>query len=274
MKPGKFDYCLPDSVDETLALLAEFGDDARIIAGGQSLMAMMNLRLVAAEVLIDIAGLKELDFIREAGGAVEVGAAVAQVDLLNHPGLDTVQPLLAKAMPNIGHFQTRNRGTVCGSIAHQDPSSELPLCLAALEGEVVLRSTKGERRLTASEFQVGLMETARAPDELIVAVRFPVARNGVGYAFTEVTRRPGDFAIVGLAGIADGNNLRLGVAGVGGKPAPPAMDTHKDNLDKALNAFAWELGGEDDIHATAKHRRHMVRQLGRQVLEEAMSCAS
>ena len=274
MKPGNFDYCHPDSVDEALALLAEHGDDARIIAGGQSLMAMMNLRLVAAEVLIDIAGLKELDFIREAGGAVEVGAAVAQVDLLNHPGLDKVQPLLAKAIPNIGHFQTRNRGTVCGSIAHQDPSSELPLCLAALEGEVVLRSTKGERRLTASEFQVGLMETARAPDELIVAVRFPVARNGVGYAFTEVTRRPGDFAIVGLAGIADGNNLRLGVAGVAGKPATRDMDTDNDNLDTALNAFAWELGGEDDIHATAKHRRHMVRQLGRQVLEEAMSCAS
>ena len=253
MKPSNFDYCHPDSVDEALALLAEHGDDARIIAGGQSLMAMMNLRLAAAEVLIDITGLEELDFIREAGDAVEVGAAVTQVDLLNHPGLDTVQPLLAKAMPNIGHFQTRNRGTVCGSIAHQDPSSELPLCLAALEGEVVLRSAKGERQLTASEFQVGLMETARAPDELIVAVRFPVARTGAGYAFAEVARRPGDFAIVGLAGIA-AHEVKTG--------------------ETALNAFAWELGGEDDIHATAKHRRHMVRRLGRQVLEEAMSCAS
>lgn len=274
MKPSNFDYYRPDNVDEALALLAEHGDDARVIAGGQSLMAMLNLRLAAADALIDISRLEELSRYREADGYLEVGAAVTQAELLNFPGLAEIQPLLAKALPNVGHFQTRNRGTVCGSIAHADPSSEIPLCLAALEGEVVLRSSGGERVIGAAEFQTGMLATALLPGEMITAARFPVARAGAGYAFAEVARRRGDFAIVGLAAIAQNGTLRLGAGGVAGKPAVAEWQIDPDQLDDALNAFAWEMEGEDDIHATAKYRRQIVRRLGRSVLEEARSCSN
>ncbi|MAF47658.1 MAG: FAD binding domain-containing protein [Rhodospirillales bacterium] len=274
MKPSNFDYYRPDNVDEAVSLLSEHGDDARVIAGGQSLMAMLNLRLAAADALIDISRLKELSHCREADGYLEVGAAVTQGELLRFPNLSEIQPLLAKALPNVGHFQTRNRGTVCGSIAHADPSSEIPLCLAALEGQVVLRSSGGERVIGAAEFQTGMLATAIEPGEMIAAARFPVARAGAGYAFAEVARRRGDFAIVGLAAIAQNGTLRLGAGGVAGKPAVAEWQIDPDQLDDALNAFAWEMGGEDDIHATAKYRRQIVRRLGRSVLEEARSCSN
>ncbi len=274
MKPGNFEYYRPDNLDEALSLLAEHGDSVHVIAGGQSLMAMLNLRMASAEMLLDIARLDELGQVVVQDDYLEVGAAITQATLLDHPDLAEIQPLLAKAMPNIGHFQTRNRGTVCGSLAHADPSSELPLCLASLEGEVVLRSAQGERILKASEFQSGMLSTERQPDELITAARFPLARPGAGYAFAEVARRHGDFAIVGLVGIADGSNLRLGVGGVAPQPAVRDWQTGPDGLDEALNAFAWDMEGDDDIHATAKYRRQIVRRLGRTVLEEALACAN
>jgi len=145
MKPRQFDYVRPDTIDETVALLAEHGDEARILAGGQSLMAMMNLRLADPAMLIDIARIAELSHIRDLGDTIEVGAAVTQNTLLAWPDLKKKLPLLAVALPHVGHFQTRNKGTVCGSIAHADPSSEIPLSLAMLEGEVVLRGKRGER---------------------------------------------------------------------------------------------------------------------------------
>ena len=153
MKPRPFQYLRPDTVDETVAALAEHGEEARILAGGQSLMAMLNLRLVDAAVLIDIARIAELGRIRDLGDKIEVGAAVTQNQLLAWPDLSNKLPLLAAALPFVGHFQTRNKGTVCGSVAHADPSSEIPLSLATLAGEVVLRSANGTRTLSADEFQ-------------------------------------------------------------------------------------------------------------------------
>ena len=184
MKPRRFDYVRPDNVAEALALLAQHGEDAKVLAGGQSLMAMLNLRLLEPSVLIDIARLAELDYIkvvgdRILGGKVEVGAAVTQNRLKDWPELAAKLPLLARALPFVGHFQTRNRGTVCGSIAHADPSSEIPLTLATLGGEVVLRSRRGTRTLAAADFQRGMLQTAREPDELITAVRFPSMRGPV-----------------------------------------------------------------------------------------------
>src|SRR5581483_3095334 len=171
------DYARPETVDEAVALLAEYGDEARILAGGQSLMAMMNLRLAEPAVLIDINRIGQLDAIRDRGDSIEIGAAVTQNKLLAWPDLKGKLPLLAAALPFVGHFQTRNKGTVCGSIAHADPSSEIPLSLATLEGEVVLRSSRGERIVQAKDFQLDMLTTARGPDELIVAVRFPVRPN-------------------------------------------------------------------------------------------------
>jgi 2-furoyl-CoA dehydrogenase FAD binding subunit len=271
MKPRAFDYARPETVDEAVALLAERGDEARVLAGGQSLMAMMNLRLADPSMLIDIARIKEIDGIRDRGNMIEVGAAVTQNMLLSWPGLKAKLPLLAVALPFVGHFQTRNKGTVCGSVAHADPSSEIPLSLATLEGEVVLRSKRGERVLKAKDFQVDMLTTAREADELITAVRFPV--HGRGAAFREVARRHGDFAMVAVAAVMDGKgNARLGAGGVAATPVVRAMPA--SGAKDAVDRLASELEGYEDLHASAELRRDILRNLGPIVVAEAQTCAA
>ena len=276
MKPPPFDYARCDSVDEALSLLGEHGEEARVIAGGQSLMAMLNMRLLRPSVLVDIAELGELNYINESSGWVEIGATTTQAGLEGWPGLNSRLPLVAAAIPHIGHFQTRNRGTICGSLCHADPSSELPLCLATLGGEVVLRSRRRKRLLKAKEFQTGMLTTAKQDDEIVIAARYAAAQRGFGYAFRELSRRHGDFAIVALAAVAGGGKIRLGVGGVAEAPTVREWDDHlkDEELADALNDFAWELRGGDDIHATARYRREMVRRLGKKVIEEARRCAS
>jgi 2-furoyl-CoA dehydrogenase FAD binding subunit len=271
MKPRPFDYVRPDTVDEAVALLAEHGDEARILAGGQSLMAMMNLRLADPAMLIDIARMAELSHIRDLGDRIEVGAAVTQNKLLAWPDLKKKLPLLAVALPHVGHFQTRNKGTVCGSIAHADPSSEIPLSLATLEGEVVLRSKRGERVLKAKGFQLDMLTTARQSDEMIVAVRFPV--HGRGVAFREVARRHGDFAMVAIAVlIGDNGSMRLGVGGVAGTPTVRAIAN--GNSKDVVEKLATELEGYEDLHASAELRRDILRNLAPLVIAEAQQCAA
>ena len=176
MKPAAFDYVRADSAAEAVALLAEYGEDARILAGGQSLMAILNMRLAAPRVLVDIHRVTDLAAIAVRDGRICVRAAATQAMLGRHAGLADSAPLVAQALPHLGHFQTRNRGTVCGSVAHADPSAELPLCLATLGGEVVLRSQRGARTLPAREFFAGMLQTARGADELVEEVRFPAAQ--------------------------------------------------------------------------------------------------
>jgi 2-furoyl-CoA dehydrogenase FAD binding subunit len=275
MKPRPFDYVRPESVDEAVALLAEHGESARVLAGGQSLLAMLNLRLAEAEVLVDISRLAELDTIREIDGKIEVGAAVTQNALLAWPSLNEKLPLLAKMLPHVGHFQTRNRGTVCGSIAHADPSSELPLALAVLGGEVVLRSRRETRVLAASAFQRDMLTTAREPDELITSVRFPV-QGSKQVAFREVTRRHGDFAIIAVAAVVEGKGtVRLGVGGVSGRPVVLQINAGTEPaIRNATAALAARIEGYDDVHASAQMRRDMLRRLGPLVALEALQCAA
>jgi len=276
MKPRPFDYVRPDTVDEVLALLAEYGDDARILAGGQSLIPMLNLRIVEASVLIDISRLPALGGIADRGDAIEIGAAVTQNRLMAWPQLKARLPLLAAALPFVGHFQTRNRGTVCGSIAHADPSSELPLALAVLEGQVVLRSKKrGERVLAAGQFQKDMLTTVRASDELITAVCFPVIE-GQGTAFHEVARRHGDFAIIAVAATADTRGTaQLGVGGMAGRPmVRPIAFTSAPMLAEQVKGWAEELEGYEDLHASAAMRRDIFRKLAPRVIEEAVRCAA
>jgi 2-furoyl-CoA dehydrogenase FAD binding subunit len=272
MKPRPFDYVRPDSADEAIAVLGEYGDDARVLAGGQSLMAMLNLRLADPAVLVDIARIPELDAIRDLGSRIEVGAAVTQNKLLGWPKLAEKLPLVAMALPNVGHFQTRNKGTVCGSIAHADPSSELPLSLALLEGEVVLRSKRGTRTVGAKSFQLDMLTTARAPDELITAVRFPVTANRKA-AFREVARRHGDFAIIAIgAVIEDENTARVGIGGIAGKPVVRRIPLN--GAKEAVQKLADELEGYEDLHASAELRRDILRNLAPVVIEEAQACAA
>jgi len=271
MKPRPFDYVRPDTIDEAVSMLAEHGDEARILAGGQSLMAMMNLRLADPAMLIDIARIAELSHIRDLGDMIEVGAAVTQNKLLAWPELKKKLPLLAVALPHVGHFQTRNKGTVCGSIAHADPSSEIPLSLAMLEGEVVLRGKRGERVLKAKDFQLDMLTTAREGDELIVAVRFPV--HGRGAAFREVARRHGDFAMVAVAAlIGDNGSIRLGVGGMAGTPVVRVITN--GGAKDAVEKLATELEGYEDLHASAELRRDILRNLAPLVIAEAQQCAA
>ena len=275
MKPKAFDYLKAGSTDEALSALAEGGDDTRIIAGGMSLVPMLNFRLVEPSILIDISRITDTNYIREDGGMVEIGSATRQAQLEKWDGLADKLPMLHAAFPYIGHYQTRARGTVCGSLAHADPSSELPLSLATLGGEVVLKSKSGTRKLSAAELQTGMLSTAKRADEIVVAARCPVREAGAGYAFTEMAQRRGDFAIVALAAVATASKIKLGIGGVADKPTVREWDILDGSaLDDALNEFAWDLGGYDDIHATARYRRELVRRLGKRVIEEATSCRS
>ncbi len=273
MKPCKFDYIRAASLAEAVEALARHGEDARLLAGGQSLVPMMNFRLVQPKVLIDISGIEALSYVRLEGNYIEVGASATQARLMVWPELATASPMLAKALPHVGHFQTRSRGTVCGSIAHSDPSSELPLCLATLGGSVILRSKAGSRELAASDFQLGLMLTARRPDEMVAAVRFPVRKPGAGHSFQEMAERHGDLAVCAVAAEVTDKSLRIGVGGVADKPAVREWNDLSDSgLDDALNELAWDLEGSDDIHGTAMYRRQLVRRLGRRAILEAREC--
>lgn len=272
MKPAAFDYVRAESLDEALDALHREGPDARVLAGGQTLIPMLNMRLARPHVLVDIMGLPGLNRI-ESGGAIRVGATVRQCELERQADLASRQPLLAAALPWVGHAQTRSRGTVCGSVAHADPSAELPLVLVALGGEIELRSRRRVRRVAAEAFFTGMMTTDRRDDELIEAVRFPAAQQGAGYAFREFGRRHGDFAIVACAAVAMARTARLAIGGVADRPLARELPLPGDAaLDDALDAFAWDLDARTDLHATAAYRRQLVRRLGRQTLEEAARC--
>lgn len=273
MKPAAFDYLRADSADEAVAALARHGEDARILAGGQSLMAVLNMRLAQPALLVDISRSAALAQVRVNGGRLCIGAAATQASVEWRPTLAAELPLLALAFPHISHFQIRNRGTVGGSIAHADPSAELPLVLLALEGEVVLRSAKRRRVVPAADFFTGMLLTARAPDELLEEVRFPLARPGAGHGFEEFAMRHGDFAVCAVAVVADERRLRVAIGGVADRPLardyPPALAGTA--LDDALNELAWSLDARDEPQASARLRRQLVRTLGRRAADQALS---
>lgn len=273
MKPPLFDFLRPDTAEAVLEALDQHGSDATLLGGGQSLLPMLNMRLSHPQLLIDTLLLGDLSRIEDLGDRVRIGLGVRQAGLEHWPGLVSRLPLLAAAIPSIGHVQIRARGTVCGSIAHADPSAELPMCLIALGGEVHLRSRRKRRSLPAETFFTGMMSTARMETEMIEAVSYPVARPGTGYAFREVSRRHGDFAICAVAGIVGPSGSSLTVAGVDDMPRRFEVPFPGDSgLDDALNEVAWALNARDDIHASARYRRELVRRLGRRVIEEAVQC--
>lgn len=272
VKPAPFDYARPDTVEEAVALLSDMEGEARILAGGQSLIAMLNSRIASPQWLIDITRIPALLEVREDGDALTIGAAVTQASLENWPDLDKSLPLVSMALPHVGHFQTRSKGTVCGSIAHGDPSSELPLCLAVLDGTVSLRGPKGRRSVAGRSFHTGVLSSLCGPDELIESITLPTARHTERFSFHEIALRHGDFAIVAVAVAADDSHITIGVGGADDHPAVRVWQ-HEDiaterALDDHLNALAWDLDCTADSHASATYRRHMIRHLGRLAIGE------
>ena len=273
MKASAFAYARATSVENALELLADQGDRAKVLSGGQSLMPAMNLRLISPELVVDIGGLAELRGIAVKAGILTIGALTRHVDLLKSSEIATHAPLLADAVTHVAHPAIRNRGTIGGSLAHADPASELPACMVALSATVIARGPGGERRIAAAEFFTGIYETALSPQELLVAVELPVAPKQSTHFFHEFARRHGDYAIVGLAAQAvvhDGRfvDLRLGFFAVGDRPllaraagklinaaVTPAL------LSDALSALADELDPQEDHQATPAMRRHLAKVL-------------
>jgi CO/xanthine dehydrogenase FAD-binding subunit len=283
MKPPPFDYMDPRSLDEAVGLLAEHGEDGKILAGGQSLVPLLNFRLAQPSVIVDVNRVVELSYLRRRDGRLRIGAMCRQTRLEQSPVAREGWGLLGDALALIAHPQIRNRGTVGGSAAHADPAAELPVAFSALEARFTARSSRGERVLDADEFFVTHLTTALEPDELLVEVEVPPVAEGTGHAFTEYSRRPGDFALGGAAVLytknGDGSctDARIAMLGAADTPlrareAEAALRGQK--LDDDVAAEAAKLAARDieptgDIHGSSSYRKRLIEAMVRRALLQA-----
>ena len=289
MKPPPFDYYAPETLDEALALMAQHGYGAKALAGGQSLVPTMNFRLAAPSVLVDLNRIPDLGYIRPASdGGLLIGAMTRHAQVEKSPKVADKYPLLHATMPKIAHPQIRNRGTFGGSIAHADPAAELPALLRAVGGRVKAQNARGSRWIDADDFFTGFFTTALAEDELVTEVHLPPLPAGSGWAVDEVTRRHGDFALVGVFSVvsldASGrcDHVRISLFGVGDGPmlASTAMGVLRGEplTEEAIAAAAEAAAQKDvdppsDVHATAAFRRHLVNVLVKRTLTQAAARA-
>jgi carbon-monoxide dehydrogenase medium subunit len=273
MKASAFSYARATSVGNALELLVAYGDGAKLLSGGQSLMPAMNLRLISPELIVDISELTELRGMAVKGDILSIGALTRHVDLARSPEIAVHAPLLTEAIAHVAHPAIRNKGTLGGSLAHADPASELPACMVALNATIVVRGQGGERRIAAEAFFTGIYETALSPQELLVAVELPIAKKSSVHFFHEFARRHGDYAIVGLAvqAILQGDvftDLRLAFFAVADRPVLAGAAAKLINvavtpelLSEASTALGEELDPSEDQQASASMRRHLARVL-------------
>jgi carbon-monoxide dehydrogenase medium subunit len=280
VKPAPFEYHAPGSLDETVELLARHGDEAKVLAGGQSLLPMLNFRLARPAVVVDINRIPGLDYVREEDGRVAIGALARQrrVERTDLPRL----PLLGETLRWVGHAAIRTRGTIAGSLAHADPAAELPALLLCLDGSVIARSRAGQRELAAGRLFVAPLTTALRPDELITEVRVPTLPAGAGACLLEVARRHGDFALVGVVTVVElrGDRIqraRVALFGCAGTPVratgveqalrdqPPTAET----IAAAARAATASLTPDSDLHASAEYRRRVAGTLVQRALATA-----
>ncbi|MEO1223710.1 MAG: xanthine dehydrogenase family protein subunit M [Pseudomonadota bacterium] len=278
MKAPDFDYLRAESLDQALDLLAQHGEDARLLAGGQSLMATLNLRLSAPTVLIDLNHVPNLAGITETETTIRIGAMTRHVAVERSPIIARYLPLIAAAMPHIAHAAIRNRGTIGGSLALADPAAEMPACALALRAVLEIAGPNGRRRVAAADFFRGLFETDLAPDEILVAIEYPKAPGGARWGFQELARRHGDYAMVGLAAMVEGDPTfgaaRLAYFAVEDRPVLAHSAASKlvgRALDDAAIAAAEDaldadLDPHGDLHADAATKRHLARVLTGRVL--------
>lgn len=289
MKPAPFEYFAPNTVDETLTLLGEYGYESKVLAGGQSLIPMMNFRLAQPSVIIDINKVDQLFYIHpNEDRGVSIGAMARHHLVENHPVIAERVPLIHETMPHIATVQVRSRGTFGGSLAHADPSAELAAVSVALEGRFLMRNLRGERWVPAEEFFVGLFTSVLEPDELLIEAKFPPLPDRTGYALVELARRPHDFALVGVAVILTLDNAdrcqraRLVFLSVGDGPViahrAGEMLAHQALTRESMRAAAeaaarYDIDPGSDIHASAKYRRHLAGILAFRALEKAYARA-
>jgi CO/xanthine dehydrogenase FAD-binding subunit len=286
MKPAPFDYVRPASLAEACALLAA-DEDARVIAGGQTLVPMLAMRLARPARLIDILRLPELAGIREEAGSIVIGATTRQAQAERDPIIRASVPLLAQVLPWVGHPPTRNRGTVGGSIANADPSAEIPLAAVTLGAEILLATAQGERSVRAHDFFIGAMLTTLGQGECVRAIRFPVwPHRRIGVGFFEISARRSDFAFVAAAAqlaLDDEDRcveVALGIGGVGERPLRLDVSSLKGtkldaaSISDAVNAASLELEPGSDLHASAAYRRRVAVTLGNRALEHARADAA
>jgi len=296
MKPPPFDYVVPGSLDEALDLLGDHGTEAKLLAGGQSLIPLLSFRLAQPALLIDLNRLDDLAYVRAGtdapsaadDGVLRIGAMTRQRALERDPAIARVAPLLAEALPWIAHPQIRNRGTVGGSLAHADPAAELPALAVALDARFHLTGRRGVRQVTADDFYTGLFATALAADEILTEIEIPAAAPGTGWAFLEQARRPGDYAQVGLAvrltldPSRACRNVRLVFLSVGDRPmvasrAAAALEGEPPSeslFAEAAEIATGEIDPTDDIHASAEFKRHLARVLAGRALTRAAQRAA
>jgi CO/xanthine dehydrogenase FAD-binding subunit len=284
MKPPRFEYAAPQKTDEAVALLAQHGDRAKVLAGGQSLVPLLNFRLARPEVLVDVNRVAELAYVRPLASGVAIGALTRQHTVERADVIRERLPIVAEACRLIGHLPVRHRGTIGGSLAHADPASELPAVMVALEAELTATRRDGRRTLPAEQFFTGMLTTALAPDELLTEVRVPGLPPRTGGAFVEIARRAGDFALVGIAALVtldDGGRVtraRLALCGAGPTPvrareAERVLVGERPDarvLDEAAEKIAAATDPPSDIHASAAFRKKLARHVGRQAIDLAV----
>ncbi len=288
MKPAPFEYHRPTTLEEALDLLGRYAFEAKLLAGGQSLIPVMNFRLAQPGVLIDLNGIAELAYIREQDGALAIGAMARQREAERSELVARRAPLLREALPFVAHPQIRNRGTMGGSIAHADPAAELPAVMLALEARVRLRGPGGERVLAAEEFFTGIFGTALEAEEILTEIEIPAPAPRSGFAFAEISRRHGDYALAGVAAVVtldeEGRceRARITLLSVGGGPVfareAGALLRGEPLSDEAIRAAAEAAAQRDidppaDIHASAAYRRQLVEVLVRRTLPRAVERA-
>lgn len=290
MKPAPFDYLAPDSLSSALDILDEYGDEAKVLAGGQSLVPSMNFRLLQPALLVDLNQIDELSYIRQdAEGGLRIGAMTRQRQLEMDPLISEQTPLLQEAMPHVAHVQIRNRGTLGGSLAHADPAAELPVIMVALDGRIRVRSKEGERWIAAEDFFEGVFTTGLKENELLVDAFLPSVAPRTGWSFVEFSRRKGDYALLGVAALLtldeSGICQRARIVYLNAAECPVNARRAAEVLegeipDTKLIAAATEIAVENEIspaghiHASVPYLRHLARVLTQQALKTALTRAA
>lgn len=284
MKPAPFEYKAPQSIGEALGMLGESGDDAKLLAGGQSLVPAMNFRVIQPSVLIDLNRVPELNYIRDEDGVLRIGAMTRERQLEVDPQIRRWAPLLDEAMPHVAHPQIRNRGTLGGSLAHADPAAELPVIMVALEARLKARGASGERWIAASDFFAGMFTTALAPDEMLVEIELPASAPRTGWSFLEVAPRAGDYAMMGVAALVtldeDGTCRRARLVYLNAGDGPVDAQTAAQELegqpltDERIDSAARQAGETDitpfgNVHTSVEYQRHLAQVLTRRALRTA-----